>query len=154
MNGSAWIVNNEHSYQEFISFVDEQYKKDKYLIFSYKSGRQRSLSQNNLFHMWVRQWAAHDHKCKPKEVTDRQFKDWKLTLKALYYVESSDDEMIYIPINMATGEPAKPQMQSTKDLSTGSMFNFMEFVQNYAAERGCVLEASGEYWDLKMSGKV
>lgn len=151
---AGWIVKCDHSYREFVEFISEQYKKDKYLVISYKTGRQRSLPQSNLFHMWVRKWAAHYHKCEPKQVTKKQFTDWKLTLKALYYVDSHDQEMIYVPTNMATGEEAKAQFQSTAELSTGSMFNFMEFVQNYAAEHGCLLDASGEYWDLKMSGRV
>ena len=51
------LVNSDISLQAFIGDVREAYQTDRYLKISYKSGKGRSLSQNDISHAWYEQLA-------------------------------------------------------------------------------------------------
>ena len=144
-----WLVKDKQSCEAFCEAVRAMYEKNKYVIFKYELSKRRSLPQNSLFQKWSRELAAHEMGCRPNEVSDADHTRTKISLKRAYYSYSADDEMIIVDLDVFTGKESPPRAQSTANLSPGSMFNFMEFTQNLAAERGCMLESIGQYKELK-----
>lgn len=153
MRGSKWLVNSDKSCDDFVEFAKDVYKDNKWVTFTYQIGKQRTLPQNVLFQVWARQLAAHIMNCKSKDVPEGDHEDMKRALKSGYYRFSGEQSMIRpARKNPLTGEIMKPVPESSKDYERGVMFNFMEWIQNYAADTyKCYLESAGEYQDLKVS---
>ena len=57
MTGQHWIINREHTLEMFKQHIDECYRKDKYLVVQWKTGKQRSVKQNSSLHLWCEQLA-------------------------------------------------------------------------------------------------
>ena len=51
MTGQHWIINSEHTLEMFKQHIDECYRKDKYLVVQWKTGKQRSVKQNSSLHL-------------------------------------------------------------------------------------------------------
>lgn len=51
------IINSDESLQRFIGDIREQYQSHRYLRASVKTGKARSLPQNNITHAWYEQIA-------------------------------------------------------------------------------------------------
>lgn len=51
--GFSWIVNSDFSLKQFINFAEEHYNKHKYVVFTWRHGKQRTLKQNNLQRLWL-----------------------------------------------------------------------------------------------------
>jgi len=111
------------------------------------SKTRRSIEQNALFQVWARQFAAHlkgSH-----DVTDDEHEDTKYTLQRACYAATGWDFLIEVRRDLLKGKDGPPGRKSTAKLSPGEMFQFMEWVQMLAAEKGLILEAHGEYADLQ-----
>ena len=148
-----WIITNLNQFIEFHRFLKAEYRNGKYIYVSYKTAKQRSLDQNALFHVWCREFSAHHASCKLRDVTEDMMTDTKYTFKKLYYQHTGNPELIKKNEDIFTGEK-KSVPQSTKIYSVGTMFDFMEFVQNLASTKDLMLESSGQYLELKKSGGV
>ena len=134
---------------EFLSeWLREHWNWEKPVCLQPQPYRQnRKLSQNALYQVWAREFAAHTLKKAKAEVTDLEHKAMKITLQRHGYAAG----MKYLVIMVAdlfTGTE-KPQRRSTSDLDTGEMFAYMEWVQATAAEQGLILESTGEYDELR-----
>jgi len=53
--GFSWIVNNDFSLSQFINFAKEHYGKHKYVVFTWRHGKQRTPKQNASLHIWLRE---------------------------------------------------------------------------------------------------
>lgn len=51
------VINSDESLQRFIGAIREQYQSHRYLRASVKTGKARSLPQNNITHAWYEQIA-------------------------------------------------------------------------------------------------
>ncbi len=148
-----WVITNLNQFKEFHKFLKEEYKNGKYIYVSYKTAKQRSLSQNALFHVWCREFSAHHSRCKLSEVTQPMFDSTKFTFKKLFYQHTGNPELIKKNVDIFTGEE-KSLPESTEKYSVGTMYDFMEFVQNLASTKNLMLESKGQYLELKKSGGV
>ena len=113
-------------------------------------GKQRTLDQNALFQHWARQYAEHLLNRKP---TEADHEAMKYTLQRHCYADTAFDFLITSKKDLFTGSE-KPDRAPTSKLKTGEMFAFMEWVQAKAADAGLILEAKGEYADLKRGQAV
>ena len=52
-DGFSWLVNSDFALEEYIRFVRESYQKHKYVVYTWKFGKQRSLRQNSLQMLWL-----------------------------------------------------------------------------------------------------
>ena len=91
--------------------------------------RKRSLSQNDLFHLWMREATKflQEHSPAAKDLTEEDLKD---ILKARYL---GTRDIVYGKVCL----PGQPRKTST--LPPGEMFEFMEQVHEWALDKGIPL---------------
>jgi hypothetical protein len=53
--GLSWIVNSDFSLKQFMNFAQEEFQKRKYVVFTWRHGKQRSTKQNSALHVWLKQ---------------------------------------------------------------------------------------------------
>lgn len=75
MAGQHWVVNSQHTRDEFVAFAAELYDKHKYVTFTWDVAKQRTKRQNNALHLWLGQVA---------NMLNDAGMDMKRTLKADY----------------------------------------------------------------------
>lgn len=71
-DGFSWTVNSDFALEEYIRFVKESYEKHKYVVFTWRFGKQRTLRQNSSLHLYLKQLS--------KELNEAGY-DMKKTLK-------------------------------------------------------------------------
>lgn len=105
----------------------------------------RTMSQNALLHVWCRDYAEHllKHKASEEEVLAMKY-----TLQRHCYAATGWDFLIKWRKDLFTGKQ-KAERASTTDMGQGEMFQYMTWIQTAAADDGLILEAKGEYLDLK-----
>jgi len=83
--GLSWIVNSDFSLKQFINFTQEEYQKRKYVVFTWRHGKQRSNKQNSALHVWLKQVS--------KELNDAGY-DMKKVMKPEVEIPWDDDGMM------------------------------------------------------------
>lgn len=134
---------------QMMKIVEENFAKDRYTIYTIKSGPMSSMPQLALCHIWLRQWIAHIYHKKESDVTNEELEDFKRKAKTKYYQETGESfAMAWMYDAMA---PEKKSLQPTSigDWQQGECFAFMEWMQLKAAEGGLILESRGEHKKLK-----
>lgn len=58
MQGECFRVNSDATFDNFVGWAGELYKKHGYVIFAYETGQQRSLSQNAALHLFCEHLAT------------------------------------------------------------------------------------------------
>lgn len=51
--GFEWIVNSDFSLSQFVNFAKEEYHKRKYVVFTWRHSKHRTLKQNRLQRLWL-----------------------------------------------------------------------------------------------------
>lgn len=148
MSGQKWAITNEFQLVQFIDNVQKLLHEHKRVVFSSPElGQGRSLDQNALFHVWMRQYAGYLTKTDAQLVPTGVVDGMKRHCKIMFWKEFKHDWMMHTITNPKTGE-SKKDVVSTKVLSKARMFEFMEWIQATAANDGLILEAKGEYQDM------
>ena len=83
--GFSWIVNSDFSLKQFINFTQEEYQKRKYVVFTWRHGKQRSTKQNSALHVWLKQVS--------KELNDAGY-DMKRVMKPEVEIPWDDEGMM------------------------------------------------------------
>ena len=147
--GEAWTVNDERKKAAYIAHVNELFAEHKYLTFpAPRIGADRSLDQNALFHVWLTEFCCHLARCHKSQVTEGMLEGIKLTMKGLFYRETDFSWMLLSVECPLTGN-TKRGFTSSKTWRRGEMFLFLDWLQNFAATKGCILESKGEFAKLK-----
>jgi hypothetical protein len=104
--GQQWTINSDFSLQQFNNFISEAYARDKYITIQWRTGKQRTQTQNNSLHLWLTRLA---------NALNAAGLDMKKVLKpeiAIPWTKDTAKEMLWKPIQMAVcGE------ESTTDAS-------------------------------------
>lgn len=146
-----WVCNSMGQKESFKSHVDRLYDEHKYVTFEWRIGRQRSLDQNALFHVWATEYAAHLLGKEKKEVTEAEVEGMKLTLKRYCFNETKEKFLVHQVKNMF-GEEKKIDFRSSKNYRKKEMFFFMCWIQSHALmNHDLVLESTGEFEKLQQS---
>ena len=58
MSGQHWLVNSDHALELFLAFAAKLYADKRYIDFQWKTGQQRTLSQNAAIHTFCRLLAS------------------------------------------------------------------------------------------------
>jgi len=119
---SAWTINSDSSLQAFLGDIRDIYKLNKFVKVSAKVGKARSLSQNDISHVWYEQiarelkeddligWKAYSklhHGVPILRAEDEQFRAfYDAAIKPLTY-EQKLSAMKYTPV---TSIMTKPQL--------------------------------------------
>lgn len=145
----TFIVNSPVSLAAFPAWVARKFAEHKYLTFSFRIGKDRSLDQNALLHVWLTEYAAYLLKKGKKQVTEAELEGMKRIAKKQYYSETGAQWMVFRPLNPRTGEEGQLQFRSSANYKTGEMFLFLTWLQMKAADDGCVLESRGQFNKLQ-----
>ena len=113
-----------------------------------EGGNRRSLDQNSLFQKWARQYAAHLTGIPENEIPDKVHEHMKYTLQRHCYAAMGWDFLLTEHEDLFT-KKRRLDRRSTRDMDTGEMFAFMEWIQSRAADDGLILESLGEYAEHK-----
>ena len=114
-----------------------------------KGFAERSLSQNALFHVWVRDYASLIFQKPTKDLSNEEQVAMKISLKQECYLETDWQFLVVMNRNVFRGKE-KIGLASSADYSTGEMFQFMEWVQGFAVRKHkLILESKGEFATLK-----
>ena len=107
----------------------------------------RGLPQNALMHTWLRDAAEQTfgHKC-----TDIELESMKRYTKTRCYSDTKHSFLIHTLINPETKQN-KTELTSSSKWDKGEMTYFLDWMQQFYAEQGLILEAKGEYLDLTTS---
>ena len=134
-NGEGWTVNSDASLANFVKHVGELYGKHKFVMFSWKTGRQRTDTQNAAIHVFCREIA---------EKLNAGPDDWQMKvtsgfLKNTAVVEwnmSSVKELIWRPIQIAL----YPEKKSTTQLERTEVSEVAETItKNLIEKKGVVV---------------
>jgi hypothetical protein len=146
--GEAYTVNSKQTLEAYKRHIDGLFEEHKYLTFSApRIGQDRSLDQNALLHVWLTELAAHLARCHKSDVTVGMIEGMKRTAKGLYYRATQAHWMIHT-VKCPLTVREKTDYTSSKTWKRGEIFEFLNWLQMFAAEHGCILESRGEHAKL------
>ncbi len=146
--GAAFKVNSDYTLAAYFKNVREMYDECKNLRATCEKWSNKTILQNGLFHVWLREWIAHRLRKDMRDVTKSELAGIKRTTKKIFYRAYGYAWMIHEITDYDTGL-IKKDYTSSGDWAKGEMYLMLNFLQMVAAEQGCVLEAKGEYKNLK-----
>ncbi|MDA8977519.1 hypothetical protein N9F71_00700 [bacterium] len=112
---------------------------------SFKGLSKRTLSQNALLHVWLRAYASKLLLKPLKTISEKEVGYMKMTAKRRYYAETQARWILEEKVDLITKETSVG-LASSKKWPKGEMFNFMVWLQTYAASRDeLILESSGDF---------
>lgn len=149
VDDKTWIVNSMADLIAFPKLIESLFEEHKFLTFTWRIGQDRSLDQNSLLHVWLTDYAANLAGIHKKAVTPGMVEFLKRKCKKAYYKHAGQPWMLTTLVNPVTGQEFETIFASSKDYKRGEMFLFLTWLQNHAAEDGCILESLGEYAKLQ-----
>lgn len=145
MLGDFWKVERpqqfDHVMENFRAWVLGNWDWSKPLAIQAKPFEQvRSLSQNALFHVWMKEVRDHFIERTP----DADEEAWKLFFKTEYLGTETLKAGKIVHEN---------QLRHTSNLKKGEMYEFMEAVNAWCAQRGLTLPVpdSSEFMEIRRS---
>ena len=149
MSGESWTINSESSKKAFIANLEKLFDEHKYITYgSPRLGKDRSLTQNGLFHMWLTDFGCHLAKCHYTEFSDGMLEGIKKTIKGLFYKEYGYEWMVH-KVKCPLSKREKTDYTSSASWKQGEMFLVLTWMQDFASTKGCVLESKGEFNKLQ-----
>lgn len=135
------VINSDESLQRFIGAIREQYQSHRYLRASVKTGKARSLPQNNITHAWYEQIA--------RELREDDALGWKSYCKLHHGVpllRAEDDEYRDIYDGAIKGLSYEQKLKVMRYFPVTSLMNkeqlskYAEAVRDDFYRRGVLLE--------------
>jgi hypothetical protein len=141
-----WLqINSEPSWTVFVKNARSLYDQHKFVTFGRpRLGKDRSIPQNKLFHVFCTEWAAHALDKTKKQVTKGELRGMKDAVKKNFYLETGHHWMLIVSVNPLTSE-AKTKWESSREWSVPQMYEVLTWMQAEAANNGLVLVAKGEF---------
>ena len=144
-----WTINSDHTEAAFFASVRAIRAEHGYITYSApRIGKDRSIDQNSLFHVWCTEYAAHLLNKTKKDVTKGELEGMKRIVKKGFNSNVPNNFMTHDVVNPKTGD-VKKDYTSSSDWKVGEAFMVMEWLQMYAANDGLILESIGQYDKLK-----
>ena len=145
MLGEFWMIDRKNQIDEvlnnFRTWALGNWDWSKPLAFQAKPYEgSRSLSQNALFHVWMKEVRDHFIERTP-DVTEEH---WKIFFKTEYLGTETIKAGKIVHEN---------QLRHTSNLKKGEMYEFMEAVNAWCAQRGLTLPVpdSSEFMEIRRS---
>lgn len=135
------VINSDESLQRFIGDIREQYQSHRYLRASVKTGKARSLPQNNITHAWYEQIA--------RELREDDALGWKSYCKLhhgvpLLRAEDGEYREIYDDAIKGLGYEQKLKVMRyfpvTSLMNKEQLSKYAEAVRDDFYKRGVLLE--------------
>ena len=145
MLGDFWRIDRpqqfDHVIENFRAWALGNWDWSKPLAIQAKPFEQvRSLSQNALFHVWMKEVRDHFIECTP----DATEEHWKIFFKTEYLGTETITAGKIVHEN---------QLRHTSKLKRGEMYEFMEAVNAWCTQRGLTLPVpdSSEFMQIRRS---
>jgi hypothetical protein len=139
---AAIVINSNDSLQRFMGELREMFGKHKFLRLNVKTGKDRTLDQNAISHVWYGQLA--------RELPEEDEKRWKATCKLWFGVpilraEDDDfrefyDRAIKESLSYEEKLEAMEFVPVTSRMNTAQLSKYLEAMQQHFAKRGVQLE--------------
>lgn len=110
--GNHYIVNSDHALQSFINHITEMYKKERYVVFKWEKGKQRSLKQNSALHVWAQLMA-------------NALNDAGLSMEVILSHKTSIDWTMY-GVKEHIWKPAQEAMTGNESTSTAEKVDYIK----------------------------
>ena len=107
----------------------------------------KSLPQNALAHVWMTEACAYHYGKSPKSVTQSDLQGMTRWMKLKCYVDVKQDWLVEYIRNPET-RVMKLDATSMANWNMGQTHFFMEWVLQFWAEKGLVLEVKGQFQEL------
>ncbi len=151
MATESFSINSSASLAAFKANVERLYNEHKYITFSAPSiGKDRSIDQNSLFHVWLTEYVAYRLKKDRRIVDPGELAGMKEIVKKRFTAVHPDCQswMIHNVVNPFNGSSKKGYTSSRK-WKKGEMFMVLSWFQMVAADDGLILEAKGAFAKLQ-----
>lgn len=146
--GDAFTINSKHSLTAFYKYAGDLFHEHKFITFDKpRIGKDRSLSQNALLHVFLATYCAHLLKKDRRTLSEAELEGMKLSAKARFYGATGHSWMVVQAKSPRNGKEKQVYRSSAKYLK-GEMFEFLTWLQAEAANDGLILEAIGEFQRL------
>ena len=126
--GEGWTVNSDASLANFVKHVGELYGKHKFVMFSWKTGRQRTAIQNAAIHVFCREIAEKLNAAGYE--TEVKSDVLKSPVEVPWTMDSVKD-LIWRPVQIAK----YPDKKSTTKLERTEVSEVAEVITRYLAEK-------------------
>lgn len=139
------VINSDESLQSYVGKLREAYQQHRFLRASYKTGKARSLPQNNITHAWYEQIA--------RELREDDALGWKSYCKLHHGVpllRAEDDEYRDIYDGAIKGLSYEQKLKVMRYFPVTSLMNkeqlskYAEAVRDDFYQRGVLLEFPAE----------
>jgi len=148
MTNCEFTVDSARTLAEAHRWLDANFKAEGFTRYKCRHGKSASLPMNALLHVWLAELAGHFAKCDPKEVSINMAEGMKRTAKGLCYRETAWSWLVHDVFCPMTHR-AKVDYTSSASWAKGEKSDFLNWLQAFAAQHGCILESKGEFSELK-----
>ena len=148
MTDCEFTVNSAGTLAEAHKWLDNNFKAEGFTRYKCRHGRSASLPMNALLHVWLTELAAHFAKCDPKEASANMLEGMKRSAKGFCYRETAWSWLVcdvFCPMT----HRSKVDYTSSSSWAKGEKSDFLNWLQAFAAQHGCILESNGEFAELK-----
>lgn len=147
--GQAWVVNSDHTEAAFIANLKKLRSEHGHVTFTEpRIGKDRSIDQNALFHVWLYEYASHLLGSGTKNITPGVIVGLKFEVKKRFNQHHPNNFMIHNVFNPITKQ-SKKDYTSSGSWKRGEMYMVLDWLQMHAANDGLILEAKGVFAKLK-----
>lgn len=148
MAKDQFIINSRQTLLNFKAELDQTYGDGAYLLITVKKGKEATMPQKALVHIWFKQYAAYLYKKREKDVTKLDIDSMKRACKVRFYNETQELFMFEIIADPFHPDHKRKEMTSIATWSQGQCYQFMTWMQDLAMHGGLILESIGEHQRL------
>lgn len=156
MAQDKFVIHNRDSFNVFFNVLQDFVKSDEPFVCSIKTHKNQSISQRALLHIWIREYAKfitpNWNQFESNEQTKLE-RATKLSIKRRAYGDNHWPWLLDVVTDVFTGKEST-QATSSESWSQGECYQFMEWLQIMAGIDGLILEAKGEFKNLRESQNV
>ena len=148
MTDCEFTVNSARTLADAHKWLDDNFKVEGFTRYKCRHGKSASLPMNALLHVWLTELAAHFAKCDPKEASANMVEGMKRSAKGFCYRETAWAWLVcdvFCPMT----HRSKVDYTSSASWVKGKKSDFLNWLQVFAAQHGCILESKGEFAELK-----
>jgi len=126
--GEGWTVNSDASLGNFVKHAGELYGKHKFVMFNWKTGRQRTDTQNAAIHVFCRLIAEQLNDAGYEMVVDSKVLRSEVEVP---WTQDSVKDFLWRKVQMSL----YPEKQSTVKLERKEVSEVAEVITRYLSEK-------------------
>jgi hypothetical protein len=131
MSAESWVCRDESQLKMCFEHLRKYWDWSNSIAIKWQNGAIKSDDQRALCHIWIREIQRHMNKTPGNAFTEEEVKTW---LKRKYGIIEMGKDLV-------SGEKM-PYLKSTEKYLKGEMYHFMQQLDVFAANIGCILPPS------------